>query len=274
MGFEIKIWGCRGSIPTSSPDQIRFGGATACIEVTAAGQTVIIDAGSGIRELGDRLLSEGTRHAHLLLSHGHYDHIIGLPFFTPVYKSGMALDIWSGNRTSGITTRELISGLLREPYLPITMDFMQAAITFHDVEDGARIELGDELSASCCATNHPGGCLAWRITDGTHSIAYLSDHEHGNEAVDTRLIEFATGADVMIYDAMYTDEEYPSKTGFGHSTWSKACEFAERAKVDDLVLFHHAPERSDNEVEAIEALAHKRFSRATAARDGQIITLG
>ena len=274
MSFEIKIWGCRGSIPVSSPDHLRFGGSTACVEININDDVIIIDAGSGIRELGTDLLKRGTRVANLLLSHGHYDHIMGLPFFYPVYKADMQLHLFSGHTNNNPCTHDIISDFMREPYLPVSLDIMQANMNFYDVKEGAEVDLGTGNTAVSCATNHPGGCCAWRVTDGTHSFVYWSDHEHGDDEVDARLTQFAAGADVLIYDAMYTDDEYPSmKKGFGHSTWRKGCEFAQKAGVKQLLLFHHAPERTDSQLEAIEAMAHKVFAGASAARDGQIIKL-
>ena len=258
----------------SSPDHLRFGGSTACVEININGNIIIIDAGSGIRELGTDLIKRGTRVANLLLSHGHYDHIMGLPFFHPVYKDDMQLHLFSGHTNSNPCTHDIISDFMREPYLPVSLDIMHASMNFYDVKEGAEIDLGNGNTAVSCATNHPGGCFAWRVTDGNHSFVYWSDHEHGNDAIDARLTKFAEDADLMIYDAMYTDEEYPSrKKGFGHSTWRKGCEFAQKAGVKQLLLFHHAPERTDSQLEAIEAMAHQVFTGASAARDGQIIRL-
>jgi phosphoribosyl 1,2-cyclic phosphodiesterase len=273
MSFEIKIWGCRGSIPVATPENIRFGGSTACVELSINGQTVIIDAGSGIRELGTQILARGTNQAHLLLSHGHYDHLMGLPFFSPVYDRGMKLDIWSGHTGGNPCTRDIIAGFMKEPYLPVTIDLMCANMSFHDIKAGSVLDLGHGITATSAPTHHPGGCLAWRVDCEGRGFVYLSDHEHGNAAVDVNLVKFARGADVMVYDAMYTDEEYEKRKGFGHSTWRQACKVAKAAEVKELLLFHHAPERTDRALESIEAQAHKLFTGASASRDGHIIKL-
>lgn len=274
MAFEIKIWGCRGSIPVATPENIRFGGSTACVELSINGQTVIIDAGSGIRELGTQILARGTTQAHLLLSHGHYDHLMGLPFFSPVYDRGMKLDIWSGHTGGNPSTRDIIAGFMKEPYLPVTIDIMCANMSFHDIKAGAVLDLGHGISAVSAPTNHPGGCLAWRVDCDGRSFVYLSDHEHGKVGIDKALVSFSQGADLMVYDAMYTDAEYENRKGFGHSTWREACKVAKQASVKELLLFHHAPERTDRALETIEAQAHQLFPGASAARDGHIIRLG
>ena len=273
MSFQVKIWGCRGSIPVATPQNIRFGGSTACIELDINGQTVIIDAGSGIRELGAEITRRGTASAHLLLSHGHYDHVMGLPFFSPVYDRGMKLDVWSGHTDGKPSTREIIAGFMQEPYLPVTIDLMCASLSYHDIKAGSTLDLGNGVTATSCRTNHPGGCLAWRVDNDGCSFVYLSDHEHGNSVVDKALVAFSEGADLMLYDAMYTDREYENRKGFGHSTWREACKVAQSAGVRELLLFHHAPERTDAELEAIEAQAHSLFSGASAARDGHIVKL-
>jgi phosphoribosyl 1,2-cyclic phosphodiesterase len=273
MPFQVKIWGCRGSIPVATPENIRYGGSTACVELQIGEQTIIIDAGSGIRELGSEIARRGTAHAHLLLSHGHYDHLMGLPFFSPVYDRGMKLDIWSGHTGGAPCTRDIIAGFMKEPYLPVTIDLMCANMRYHDIEAGSTLDLGHGISARSCPTNHPGGCLAWRVDCDGKSFVYLSDHEHGKSDVDEALVAFSEGADLMVYDAMYTDQEYPLRKGFGHSTWREACKTAKAANVRELLLFHHAPERSDAELEAIEAKAHALFPGAGAARDGHIIKL-
>lgn len=274
MSFEIKIWGCRGSIPVATPENIRFGGSTACVELSINGQTVIIDAGSGIRELGTQILARGTNQAQLLLSHGHYDHLMGLPFFSPVYDRGMKLDIWSGHTGGKPCTRDIIAGFMKEPYLPVTIDIMCANMSFNDIKAGAVLDLGHGITATSAPTNHPGGCLAWRVDCDGQSFVYLSDHEHGKADVDKALVKFAEGADLMVYDAMYTDAEYENRKGFGHSTWREACKVAKSAGVKELLLFHHAPERTDQALETIEAKAHQLFPGASAARDGHIIRLG
>ena len=223
MSFEIKIWGCRGSIPVASPDHISFGGSTACVEININGHTVIIDAGSGIRELGTELMKRGTAWP-LLLSHGHYDHLMGLPFFYPVYKTDMQLHLVRPHQRQPVHARhsQLHAGALPAGHARHHVRQHE----FHDIREGDEIDLGNGITAVSCATNHPGGCLAWRVTDGK-AFVYRSDHEHGDK-VDASLTAFSKDADVMVYDAMYTDGEYPSKKGFGHSTWRKACEFAQQ----------------------------------------------
>ena len=273
MSFQVKIWGARGSIPVASPDHMKFGGSTACVELDINGHKVIIDAGSGIRELGMEIMEKGIACAHLLISHGHYDHVMGLPFFYPVYKTDMQLDIWSGHTNGNPCTRNIIAGFMQEPYLPVNLDLMHANMVFHDIKEAEQIDLGNGISATTCSTNHPGGCLAWRVTDGSKSVVYWSDHEHGDKSIDDKLTAFSKDADILLYDAMYTDKEYPSKVGFGHSTWRKACEFAASAKAKQLLLFHHSPERTDRQMEAIEADAAKIFPGTRAAHEGQIIKL-
>ncbi len=273
MSFTAKIWGCRGSIPVATSQTMRFGGSTACVELQINDQTIIIDAGSGIRELGSEIANRSTAHAHLLLSHGHYDHVMGLPFFAPVYDRTMKLEIWSGHTCGKPTTRALIAGFMQEPYLPVTIDLMCANMSYNDVDRRCTLDLGNGITARSCPTNHPGGCLAWRVDHDGASFVYLSDHEHGVKEIDEELVKFAEGADLMLYDAMYTDKDYPSHRGFGHSTWREACKTAQAAGVRQLLLFHHAPDRTDAELDAIEAKAHALLPGASAARERQIIDI-
>jgi phosphoribosyl 1,2-cyclic phosphodiesterase len=271
--FGLRFWGVRGSIPSPGQQTARFGGNTACVEITAGPRTLIIDAGSGIRALGEKLCGLGSRSVDLLFSHCHFDHIEGLPFFAPLYIAGRKLTLWSGHIKAPDATKAMIASLIRAPYFPVDPSAFRANITYHDFAAGDTLTLGRGIVIETIALNHPGGATGFRVRYGDRSICYISDVEHRPGLMDAALVDFVRGSNVMIYDAMYTDEEYPRYAGFGHSTWQEGVKLADAAEVHTLVLYHHFPGRSDEELAKIEALAAARRPVTFLAREGMEIAL-
>jgi phosphoribosyl 1,2-cyclic phosphodiesterase len=271
--FQLKFWGVRGSIPSPGPQTAAYGGNTACVEITAGGNTLIIDAGSGIRALGDRLCGLSSRPVDLLFSHCHFDHIEGLPFFGPLYMAGRNLTLWSGHIRAPDATRDMVASLIRAPYFPVDPSAFRANVAYHDFTAGDTLTLGSGIVVETLLLNHPGGATGFRVRYAEKSICYISDVEHRPGMLDSSLADFVRGANVMIYDAMYTDEEYPRYAGFGHSTWQEGIKLANAADVHTLVLYHHFPGRSDDELARIEALASARRPVTFLAREGMEMRL-
>ncbi len=277
MSIEITFHGVRGSIASPGPRTTRTGGNTSCVELRAGDTTLVLDAGTGIRALGAKLAARGDQHVRLLLSHLHWDHIQGLPFFAPVWGPGVRIDLM-GAVAAGTSLRDAIDVQMRAPHSPVTLRDWRALLTFRDVVPGATMILGD-ARVTPAQLDHPGGVLGWRIEHAGASVVYATDVEHRAESPDPKLVALARGADVLVYDAQYTDDEYegragPSRKGWGHSTWRAAVELADAAAVGTLALFHHDPERDDAGVDAIERAAQGARASTVAAREGLVLRAG
>lgn len=268
--MEIRFWGVRGSIASPGPATAGVGGNTSCVEVTCGSTRLILDAGTGLRALGDSLLGEGPVESALLLTHYHWDHIQGLPFFVPAYVPSTKLEIVGLEGRTGL--REALGRQMSAPHFPVDLADLGAELGWREVRLGEPFEIG-EARIRAVKLNHPGGVTAYRIEHRGRVLVYATDTEH-YACVDPVLASLAKGADVLVYDAQYTPEEYPKKVGWGHSTYLAGCEVAKAAGVSQLVLYHHDPQRDDVGVAAIESLARQFFPDSHAAREGMEIDLG
>ncbi len=278
--MHIEFWGVRGSIASPGPDTAGVGGNTSCVEVRCGSTRLILDAGTGIRRLGDAMLSEARRdgtpiRATILLSHLHWDHIQGMPFFTPAYVPSTELTV-VGASNGAMSVDETLAHQMTAPVFPVRLDELSARIATRQVRNGEAFDVG-EARVRVARLNHPGGVHAYRITHDGRSVVYATDTEH-YACADPALVDLARGADVLIYDAQYTPEEYagahgPSKVGWGHSTYAAGADAASLAGVGQLVLFHHDPRRSDAGVAEIEERGRAAFESTIAAREGLAIVL-
>ncbi|RMG20682.1 MAG: MBL fold metallo-hydrolase [Deltaproteobacteria bacterium] len=270
-GLTIRFWGTRGSLPSPGPDTTRYGGNTSCVEVRAGEHLLIFDAGTGIRELGNRLLRDMPITAHLFFTHYHWDHIMGFPFFGPLFVPGNTLHLYGATK-AGCNVKEVLAGQMVAPYFPVTMEEEgKSDLVPHPMEPGDRVEIGGEVVVRSAHLNHPGEAMAFRVDYRGRSVVYATDIEHDPDH-DPALIELAREADALIYDSTYTDAEYAGHIGWGHSTWRAGVEIAKAAKVRQFIIFHHLPERTDREVAAIERAARRTFSGSLAAREGMELT--
>jgi phosphoribosyl 1,2-cyclic phosphodiesterase len=262
--LSVRFLGVRGSIATPGNDTIA-GGNTACLEVCAQDTRLIVDAGTGLRVLGNERMAQRRRHSTILLSHLHWDHVAGLPFFTPIYVPGHRVDIASG--PNGVMSLDdAMRAIFRAPFFPVEWAALGAQVTTRELKPNDTFVIGD-IAVTMAKLNHPDPVYGFRFEHGGQSIVYATDTEHF-ACVDPTLAKLAAGADILIYDAQYTPAEYPSKVGWGHSTWQAGVELARVAGVPQLVLFHHDPGRTDAQLAAIESDARAARPGTIAAREG------
>ena len=269
-GLSLRFWGVRGGLPAPGPDTLRYGGNTACVEVRCDGKLVILDAGSGLRCLGNALMrNEGDAiEAEVLCSHTHLDHICGLPFFAPLYRPGTRLRIWGGKSGMPETLEAVLGATLSDPLMPDLLPRVHAQIEFLEFRPGEALAPWPGLRVSTAELHHPGSAVGYRLEWAGKAVAYVTDTEHDPAAPDAAVLGLAKEADILIYDATYTDEEFPLYKGWGHSTWQEGVRLADAAGVKRLILFHHAPSRTDIELDKIEAEAAAVRPGTLVAREG------
>lgn len=277
MSMQITFWGVRGSIPTPGPDTVQIGGNTSCVELRAGNALVILDGGTGLRLLGQKLLKEMPFTAHVFFSHVHWDHIQGFPFFAPAFVPGNTIHLYGGNNVSR-TLEETLAGQMDYPSFPVQLGQLGSKMAFEDLHEGQVLELdaggGKTLRVTTGRGNHPNGVWAYRLEyDGKIAI-YATDTEHYS-VIDPKLVALSKDADVLIYDSQYTPEEYAgtagsggSKVGWGHSTIEEAAKLAKAANVKKLVLFHHDPLQNDAAVREKERRTREWFPNSVAAHEG------
>ena len=272
MSLSIRFWGVRGSCPSPGPETASVGGNTSCVEVVAGDTRIALDAGTGLRRLGADLLarSRGPVELTVLLSHVHWDHIQGLPFFAPIYVPGTRLRLAGG--VTGTPLPDTLRRQMSAPTFPVDWNDLPAERSYVELRDGMTTRIGDALVRTARA-NHPDAVFAYRVEHEGRAVVYATDTEH-YACVDPRLVALARDADVLVYDAQYLPEEYAGKVGWGHSTFEAGAALARAANVAKLVLFHHDPGRTDDAVAAIESRARAMFDDVVAAREGMTIELG
>jgi phosphoribosyl 1,2-cyclic phosphodiesterase len=274
--FTINFWGVRGSIACPGANTVRYGGNTPCVEMLVDGYRLIFDAGTGIHVLGQSLLSHLPVSGHLFFSHSHWDHIQGFPFFSPAFMEGNEFDIYGGVIPQGVTIEHRLHDQMTQPNFPVPLQVMGANLRFHNLDYGDRVKLGD-VTVLTGLLNHPGGAMGYRISWQDYAVAYITDTEHLSTGLDRHVLDLADQADVLIYDATYTDEEYhhprTSKVGWGHSTWQEAVKIAQAAQVKKLVIFHHDPSHDDDFMDAIQLQVSEVFSQAIVAQEGMKIVV-
>ena len=267
---RFKFWGVRGSLPSPGEHTVVYGGDTPCMEVTTRNSRIILDCGSGMRRLGNALMENpDDRETFILLGHPHFDHVCGLPFFTPIFIPGQQFRIGSCEPHD---MKMLMSRLFARPFFPVEESMLGSDIEYFMPDAHGEMDLNDEVKLVTRPLNHPGGCTGFRIEAHGVAVAYCSDTEHVDGETDQNVLDLMKNADLAVYDSAYTSTEYPNHVGWGHSTPEEGMRLAEMSGVKRLALFHHNPTRTDAQMAEIEARAKEKAPYAFAARDGMELT--
>jgi phosphoribosyl 1,2-cyclic phosphodiesterase len=275
--FTVTFWGVRGSIASPGSETVRYGGNTPCVEMQVGTNRLIFDGGTGIRVLGQSLLSQMPLDAHIFFTHSHWDHIQGFPFFTPAFIKGNRFHIYGAIAPNGATVENRLNDQMLHPNFPVPLQVMAASLDFYDVEVGKPIQVCEDVVVETARLNHPGEAVGYRVNWKGYSAAYVTDTEHFPDRLDENVLSLARNVDVLIYDATYTDEEYHSKqlskVGWGHSTWQEAVKIANAASVKQLVIFHHDPLHSDDFLDQVGTQLAEVFPNGLMAKEGLSIDL-
>lgn len=292
--FRVRFWGVRGSYPTPGPHTVRYGGNTSCVEIEVGSRTIILDAGSGIIKLGQDLLRRSAGEqldVSLFITHGHGDHLVGLPFFSPLYEPQARIDFF-GPRLDDRPLEQLVTPLMSQPYFPVDMRKLPSRRAFHTLDGDEHIlwrkgesepivsheaqqpREGDVCVQVTLTDSHPlNGAAVYRIGYAGRSLVFATDVEWKDQC-DPAFLNFVAKADVLIHDAQYTSSDYEqAHQGFGHSSIEMATGVAREAQAGQLILFHHEPTYDDDKLDAMQAEARTQFPRAYSAYEGMEIDL-
>jgi phosphoribosyl 1,2-cyclic phosphodiesterase len=270
--FLVRFWGVRGSISISDPNSVRYGGNTSCLEIRCGERLLIFDAGSGFRYLGNKLLeTDGAIDADIFLTHTHYDHICGIPFFKPFFDPNNRFRLSAGHLLPETTLRNVLCDMMMTPLFPVPLEIFQSKIEFRDFTAGDALNAGADVVIRTTPLNHPDNATGYRIEFADKSICYLTDTEHLVGELDQNILRLIDGADIVIYDSMYTEDEYKNCVGWGHSTWEAGADLCDAAGVSQYVIFHHDPDHDDEFMDGIAAAAEKRRPGTVVAQEGMEI---
>ena len=270
--YTIRFWGVRGSIACAGPDTVRYGGNTSCVEIRCGPHLMIFDGGTGLRLLGNELMRRGPPSPFdLFFSHTHFDHICGLPFFAPCYDKGASIHIWAGHLRPDKGIEQVLTEMMIAPLFPIPLSTFTATMRFTDFIAGEDIVPRPGVRIATAPLNHPNGATGYRIEYGGKAVAYVTDTEHRAGQRDPNVLALIDSADVMIYDASYTDDEYPRHRNWGHSTWEEGVRLADAAGVKTFVIFHHDPAHDDAFMDQVAAAAAQARPGTIVAQEGLVL---
>ena len=273
MTFSVRFWGVRGSIACSGPRTARYGGNTSSLEVRCDERVLLFDAGTGLRYLGHSLPIADTIDADLFLTHTHFDHVVGLPFFKPFFKSQNRFRLWAGHLVEGMTLRRVLGEFMMSPLFPVPPQIFRARMEYREFKAGETLRPAEGIAVRTTLLNHPDGATGYRVDYGGHSVCYLTDTEHVPGAPDRNILGLIAGADLVIYDSMYTDAEYDAYVGWGHSTWQEGVRLCRAAGAKRLAVFHHDPEHDDDMLDGIAREVEKELPGSIVARDGLVVAV-
>jgi phosphoribosyl 1,2-cyclic phosphodiesterase len=268
--MRVKFWGARGTTPCPEPTHFRYGGHTSCVQIIVADHHIILDAGTGLQAL-DKSLA-GVDHVDLLLSHTHFDHVCGFPHFKSLFNPSFSCHVRAGHLPAGQQIAQVMAGLMEPPYFPMPISFFNAQLDFTDFAAGDAFAL-QAVQVSTLPLNHTNGATGYRLSAGGKSVCYITDVEHVGPSPDAALVDFVAGTDLLIYDSSYTDEEYETRQGRGHSSWEAGMRLADAAAVGTFALFHHDPAHDDAFMDEIALRADRLRPGTIVAMEGMEMSL-
>ena len=272
--FTVRFWGVRGSIACAGPETLRYGGNTSSLEVRCGERLLLFDAGTGIRYLGNRLYREAPIDSDLYLTHTHFDHVCGLPFFRPFFQQENTFRVWAGHLAGRASIQQVLWKFMMAPLFPVPPEVFRANVSYHDFAAGEALHPAAGITLRTTPLNHPDGATGYRIEFAGRSMCYLTDTEHIAGAPDRNILGLIAGADLVIYDCMYTDQQWADgHVGWGHSTWQEAVRLCRSAGAARLVVFHHNPDHDDDALDAIAADVEAALPGSVLAREGLELSL-
>lgn len=269
--FFVQFWGVRGSIPCPGGDMVRYGGNTSCLEIRCGSYILILDGGTGLRLFDHSRSGAGPLDADVLFTHTHLDHICGWPYFTSLLDPQSTINVWCGHLLPDHTIEQILGGLLSEPFMPVQNQGIRARIDYRDFTAGETLNPRSGVTLHTALLNHPQGATGYRVEFGGKSICYITDTEHQPGEPDRKILRLIEGADVVIYDSTYTDEEFPDHVTWGHSTWQEGVRLCDAANVGQFVVFHHDPGHDDSFMDGIAKDVERARPGSLVAREGMVL---
>ena len=265
--FTVRFWGVRGSIACSGPRTARYGGNTSSLEVRCGDELLLFDAGTGIRYLG-RTLEQTRIDADLFFTHTHFDHVCGLPFFRPLFEPQNRFRLWAGHLSGAMTLKRVLAEFMMSPLFPVPPEVFRSTLEYRDFTAGDTLTTAKGVRVRTAALNHPDGACGYRIDFDGRSLCLIFDTEHVPGNLDRNILRFISGADLVIYDSMYTDDEYRRYVGWGHSTWQEGIRLCQQAGAKRMVVFHHDPDHDDEMLDEIAREVHRQLPGSVVAHEG------
>ena len=267
--FTVRFWGVRGSIACSGPRTARYGGNTSSLEMRCGERLLLFDAGTGMRYLGKTL--DGARlDADIYFTHTHFDHVCGLPFFRPLFQPQNRFRLWAGHLSGAMNLRRVLAEFMMAPLFPVPPEVFRSTLEYKDFSAGDTLKAG-EVTLRTAALNHPDGATGYRVEYDGRAVCYVTDTEHVPGKLDENVLRLISRADLVIYDCMYTDDEYRNYVGWGHSTWQEGVRLCKQAGVKRMVVFHHDPDHDDEMLDGIAREVESALPGSIVAHEGLVL---